>query len=186
MIDFTTLQGLTIPDGNVIRIARNGVTIWEKDSGGSSEPIEPTYTNQLPIAQEINSDDAFNGCGYMTGKYLTSSSPFYASGNTNEWVTGCIPYTVDKPIYIKGVSFTTASHDRMYFFTDKATRVAPGINSGTTNLVTYFTVEQLGDNYYKLTPISGSGLSSTANYVRMSFTTGTPSEVIITVDEPIE
>lgn len=185
MIDFTTLQGLTIPEGSVKSISRNGVLLWEK--GGSSEPVEPTYTNQLPIAQDIASDNAFNGCGYMTSKYLSSSSPFYSStNNANEWVTGCIPYTIDKPIYIKGVSFTTASHDRMYFFIDKSTRVAPGINNGITNIVNYFTVEQLGTDYYKLTPINESGLNSATQYVRMSFTTGIPSEVVITIDESIE
>ncbi len=93
---------------------------------------------------------------------------------------------IDKPIYIKGVSFTTASHDRMYFFSDKETRVAPGINNGTTGLAAYFTIEQLGTDYCKLTPISGSGLPASAQWVRMSFTTGTPSSVIITVNELIE
>jgi hypothetical protein len=184
MIDFTTLQGLTIPEGNVKSISRNGVLIWEK--GGSDEPVAPTYTNQLTIAQAIDSTDSYNGVGYRTGYYLTSSGTFESAGKATEWMTGCIPYTIDKSIYIRGVSFTTASHDRMYFFSSKTTRVAPGINSGTTNLRTYFTIEQLGTNYCKLTPIGGSGLNATTQYVRMSFTTGTPSEVIITVDEPIE
>ena len=183
MIDFTKVKSFQIPEGNVKAISINGVKVW---GSGSSEPSKPKYTNQLPIAQDISSDSPFNGTGYMMSKYLSSSSPFYASGKTNEWVTGCIPYTVDKPIYIKGVSFTTASHDRMYFFTDKATRIAPGINNGTTGLATYFTIEQLGTDYHKLTPISTSGLPASAKYVRMSFTTGTPSEVIITVDEAIE
>lgn len=179
-------QGLIIPEGKVVSIAKGGVTFWSISGGGTDEPVGPTYENLLPKAQDISTDDPFNGTGYMTGKYLTSSSPFYTAGKTTEWVTGCIPYTIDKPIYIKGVSFTTASHDRMYFFSNKSTRVAPAINSGTTNLGTYFTIEQLGTDYHKLAPISGSGLPATAQYVRMSFTTGTPSNVVITVDEPIE
>ena len=186
MMNFANLKSLAIPEGNVKAIAVNGVTIWS--SGGSTEPDEPvtpTYENLLPKSEDISSTDPFNGVGYMTGKYLTSSSPYYAAGKTNEWVTGCIPWTSTQSIYIKGVSFTSASHDRMYFFTNKATRVAPSINSGTTNLGTYFTVEQLGADYHKLTPISGSGLPASAQWVRMSFTTGTPSAVIITVDEEI-
>ena len=182
MINFANLKSLTISEGNVKSIAINGVTVW---GGGSTDPVVPTFENLLPKAQDISSDSPFNGTGYMMNKYLSSSSPFYSSGKANEWVTGCIPYTVDKPIYIKGVSFTTASHDRMYFFTDKATRVAPGINNGTTGLATYFTIEQLGTDYHKLTPISGAGLSSQTQWVRMSFTTGTPDNVIITVDEEI-
>ena len=186
MIDFSQIKSLSIPEGVVSAISINGVTVWGRGDNPPT-PVEPAYTDQLSRAQDIASDNEFNGCGYMKSAYLSSSSPFYNStNNANEWVTGCIPYTIDKPIYIKGVSFTTASHDRMYFFSSKTTRVAPGINSGTTNLLTYFTVEQLGTNYHKLTPISGSGLNSATQYVRMSFTTGTPSNVIITVDEPIE
>ena len=182
MIDFSSVKSMSIPEGNVKAISINGVVVW---GAGSSEPVGPTYTDQLSISQEIDSTDAYNGVGYKMGYYLTSSGTFETTGKTNEWLTGCIPYTIDKSIYIKGVAFTTASHDRMYFFSDKATRVAPAINSGTTNLGTYFTVEQLGDDYYKLTPISGSGLPSIAQWVRMSFTTGTPSNVIITIDEEI-
>jgi hypothetical protein len=185
-MDFTKIKSLTIPEGNVKSISRNGIVIW---GGGSVEPPtppSPTYTDQLSNSQAIDSIEKYNGVGYKTGYYLTSSGTFESySGKANEWMTGCIPYTIDKPIYIKGVGFTTASHDRMYFFSSKTTRVAPAINSGATNLGTYFTVEQLGDKYYKLTPISGSGLPSTAQYVRMSFTTGTPSDVIITIDEEI-
>lgn len=182
MIDFTNLQGLTIPQGDVVKITRNGTVLWEI---GGDEPVVPTYTNQLPRAQAIDSTEPYNGLGYKTGYYLTSSGTFEASGKSNEWLTGYIPYTIGKPIYIKGVSFTTASHDRMYFFSDKTARVAPAINSGTTNLVNYFTIENLGTNHFKLTPISGSGLSATTQFVRMSFTTGTPSAVIITIDEDI-
>lgn len=177
-------KSLVIPEGKVKSIAKNGVVFWSSD-GGSSEPVEPAYINQLPISQAIDSREPYNGSGYKTGYYLTSSGTFESySGKANEWLTGYIPYTIDKPIYIKGVSFTTASHDRMYFFSEKTVRETPGINSGTTNLVTYFTIETLGDNYCKLTP--KSGLNSATQFVRMSFTTGTPSSVIITIDEPIE
>lgn len=145
----------------------------------------PNFTDQLSTSEDLNSTEAFNGTGYMTGAYLTTSSPFYTvSGKENEWLTGYILYTTDKPIYIKGVSFTTAAHDRILFYSVKNTRVAPAITSGGS-VETYFTVEQLDSDYYKLTPISGSGFTSSIKYVRMGFTTGTPSNVIITVDEPI-
>jgi len=170
MIDFAKLQSLAIPEGNVTKIVCGGSVLWEK--GGSSEPDEPTYINQLTEA------------GYKTGYYLTSSGTFESySGKSNEWLTGFIPFTVNDSIYIKGVSFTTASHDRMYFFSNETTRVAPAINSGTTNLGTYFTVETLGTDYCKLTP--KSGLNASTQLVRMSFTTGNPANVIITINQPI-
>ena len=104
MINFANLNGLTIPEGNVVKITCNGSMLWEIKG---DEPVEPT--NQLPISQAINSTDPYNGVGYRTGYYLTSSGTFESVGKATEWLTGCIPYTIDKSIYIKGVSFTTAS-----------------------------------------------------------------------------
>jgi hypothetical protein len=184
MTAFSNIKSLSNSKGNIKSIAVNGVVIWGSGGAEPDEPVTPTYEDLLSKAEDISSKDPFNGTGYMTGKYLSSSSPYYKAGAANDWVTGCIPWTPTQSIYIKGVSFTSASHDRMYFFSAKATRVAPGINSGTTNLGTYFTLEQLGTDYWKLTP-KGSGFTSTTQWVRMSFTTGTPSQVIITVDEEI-
>jgi hypothetical protein len=184
MINFANLKSLTIPEGNVKAIAINSVTVWGSGGAEPDEPAEPTYINQLTEAQAIDSTNKYNGLGYKTGVYLTSSGTFESTGKSNEWLTGCIPYTVNDSIYIKGVSFTTASHDRMYFFSSKTVRVAPAINSGTTNLGTYFTIETLGADYCKLTP--KSGLNASTQFVRMSFTTGNPANVIITVNQPIE
>lgn len=185
MMDFTTLQGWTIPEGNVKSISVNGVLIWKK--GGSSEPVEPTYTNQLPISQAIDNAEPYNGIGYKMGKYLGSSSPFESSGVSTDWMTGCIPYNGTGSIYVKGVAWTAASHDRLYSFSSKTERVAPGITGSGGTLTTYFTYEELGTNYWKLTPISSAYPQSgtTVAYIRFCFTTGTPSEVIITIDEEI-
>lgn len=162
-----------LPDGYIYACIKKTV----------EESVTPNFTNQIPISQDIDSTEPFGGTGYMTGNYLTSASPFYKEGAVNDWVTGCIPYTIDKPIYIKGASFTTASHDRMYFFVNKSQRVEPAVSG--SNIETYFTIEQLDVDYYKLTPINGAELSTDTQYVRMGFTTGTPSEVIITVNEEI-
>lgn len=187
MIDFRSVSSITIPEGNVTQIKCNGVVLWIND-GGSSEPTEPTYTNQLPISQALDSTEPYNGTGYKTGYYLGSSSPFESAGKATDWMTGCIPYAGDKPIYVYGVSWTSASHDRLYSFSNKTTRVAPGITGSGGTLETYFTYEVLDTNYFKLTPISGAYPSSgtTVNYIRFCFATGTPSEVIITIDEPIK
>lgn len=184
MIDFATLASLSIPEGNVVQIACNGVVLW----GGGETPPEPTYTNQLPISQAIDSTDPYNGTGYKMGKYLGSSSPFESSGAATDWMTGCIPYTGDKPIYVKGVSWTGVSHDRLYSFSNKTTRVAPGITGSGGTLTAYFTYEELGTNYWKLTPIAGAYPQSgtTVSYIRFCFASGTPANVIITIDEPIE
>lgn len=184
MIDFSTITSFSIPEGKVKSVSIGGVVVW---GGGSSDPVEPTYTNQLPISQAIDSTEPYNGTGYKMGKYLGSSSPFESSGAATDWMTGCIPYIGDKPIYVKGVRWSGASHDRLYSFSDKTTRVAPGITGSGGTLTTYFTYEELGDSYWKLTPISGSYPQSgtTVNYIRFCFASGTPSEVVITIGEEI-
>ena len=153
--------------------------VAKKVEGGTT----PNFTDQLPIAEDMASTEPFNGKGYMTGVYLSSTETGYNTGAANEWTTGYIPYASDKSIYIKGVGFTSASHDRLYLFSAKDTDVKTSITG--SNVSTYFTVETLGDNYYKLTPESGAGFAVGIQYVRMSFTTGTPSGVIITVNQPI-
>lgn len=175
-----TAKLYVLPDGNIYAYTARTL------EGGSF----PNFENALEKAEAIDTTDAFEGKGYITSHYLTNTfdTQFLSPSNKEtEWVTGFIPYTIDKSIYIKGVSFTTASHDRMYFFADKATRKDPPIKNGTTELATYFTIEEveLGKDYYKLTPISGAGFASPIAYVRMSFTTGDPSKVIISIDNPI-
>lgn len=185
MIDFANLKSVTIPEGKVTKIMCGGVVLWD---GGSGEPVEPTYTNQLPIAQAIDSTDPYNGVGYKTGYYLGSSSPFESSGVATDWMTGCIPYTGVGSIYVKGVAWSSVSHCRLYSFSSKTTRVAPGITGSGGTLTNYFTYEELGTNYWKLTPISGAYPQSgtTVNFIRFCFASGTPANVIITIDEPIE
>lgn len=64
MIDFSTLQGLTIPEGVVTQIARDGVVLWKLESGGTVilevEKItsdtyagETTYTSEEFILLDI-------------------------------------------------------------------------------------------------------------------------------------
>lgn len=184
MIDFTSLQGLTIPQGNVTKITRNGAVLWES---GGDEPVVPIYTNQLPRAEAIDSENPYNEVGYKVGYYVGSSAPYESKGATSDWLTGYIRYVGDKPIYVKGVSWTTASHCRLYSFSDKNTRVSPGITGSGGKLTTYFTHDVLGDNYFKLTPMPSAypENGNTVNYIRFSFATGTPSAVIITIDEEI-
>lgn len=77
-----------LPDGYIYACIKKTV----------EESVTPNFTNQIPISQDIDSTEPFGGTGYMTGNYLTSASPFYKEGAVNDWVTGCIPYTIDKPI----------------------------------------------------------------------------------------
>lgn len=137
-----------------------------------------------------------NDVGYADGYYLSgnanvSGNNSYLSSDASHFATGFIPYTKAQaqagvPIYVKNITLdTTQSHTRMgaYPSYDYATYLDPVKFSAGES---YITVEQLGDNYYKITPTT-SFISTVAidfNYIRFSFS-GSGSGVIITVDQPI-
>ena len=201
----------TVVDGVVTALKAGTVTITAKTADGFSatytltvEAVQVNYTNLVPTAQAINSTDPYNGTGYKNGYYLSSSSPFEGSDAATV-LTGCIPYTISatgvpKTIYIKGAAWNAISHCRMFFFDEtKSTIRGPqiaGNGTGNGSITTYYTMETLGENYYKLTPIaSDSGTNSKlvqivansagARFVRFSLK-GTGANLIITLDEPIE
>ena len=142
------------------------------------------YTNLVPTSQADDSTSPYNGTGYKNGVYLSSSGG--DSGDTACVATGYIPYTwaVANPIYVKGAKVSSESHVRIYGY---ATKGAAPLNSACcsgTNLSTYFKVENLGDDYYKLTPVSDNA-STLVKYLRLSLI-GTGENLIVTINEPIE
>jgi hypothetical protein len=83
----------------------------------------------------------------------------------------------------------------MHAYDDKT---GPDIQSSATNttaannIATYFSIEVLGANYYKLTPVVGdngttniAAVSPAISYIRFSFV-GTGENMAITLNEPIE
>lgn len=169
------------------------------------EAVPAYYTNMIPTAQAVGSTDPYNGTGYCDGKYLSSGASPWEGSDSACVLTGNIPYVIQatglpKTIYIKGAAWEAISHCRMYFFTESKNSICgpmiTGNGSGNAALSKYFTVETLGDNYIKLTPIaSDSGINSmlvstaatasNARFVRFSLK-GTGANLIITLDEPIE
>lgn len=163
------------------------------------------YTNLVPTSQEVSSTNPYNGVGYCNGKYLSSTASPWEGTDAACVLTGNIPYTIPvtglpKTIYIKGAAWNAVSHCRLYFFDSTKNKIVgpyiSGNGSGNNALSKYYTVETLGENYIKLTPVqSTSGTSSmlvstVANstnsaFVRFSFV-GTGENLIITLDQPIE
>lgn len=141
------------------------------------------YTNLVPTSQAADSTEPYNGTGYKNGVYLSSSGG--DSTDTACVATGYIPYDAwvgGNVLYVKGADVTATSHVRIYGYASKG--AAPNNSAVCTgsNLETYFTVETLGDSYYKLTH------KNTANavaYLRLSLV-GTGENLIVTVNEPIE
>jgi lysophospholipase L1-like esterase len=145
------------------------------------------YTNLVSTMESLDSTAPYNGVGYKNGVYISSSAPY--EGTDAACVsTGLMPYGtgVTTPIYIKGVTIDTSkSHCRIHGFSaDKTLTIMAATGSA---LNTYFTIETLGDQYYKVTPTaSWTGVSGGyADYLRFSLI-GTGENLIITLDEPIE
>ena len=162
------------------------------------------YTNVIPTSQEYSSTAPYNDIGYKDGVYVSSSAAPYDGVDSAFFATGFIPYTIPttglpQSIYIKGAAWTSESHARFYFFDSNKTAIHLFINgngTGANSLSQYFTIETLGESYYKLTPIASSSGTTSAlistsantqytNYIRLSLK-GSGENVIITIDEPIE
>ena len=162
-----------------------------------------SYTNLVPTALDFDLDGVFNGIGYMNGKYLSASAPYYNT-DANTVTTGLIPYVnyntnvgghlTPPTIYVKGVTIDTSnSHNRFgYAKEEDGSGAIKSTKNGASEWAKAWTITELGAKYYKLEPVmvgSENGLYKTLvfymSHVAFSFT-GTGENLIITLDEPIE
>lgn len=151
-----------------------------------------TVTNLVPTLLDLASaSGVFNGTGYRDGAYLSTASPYYGT-DASRVTTGLLPYSKDtqKPIYIKGVAYGTASHDRVGYRSSAhaSSSIYSTCSFGTGWVNTCFTVTQLGSNYFMLAPKSADVINSTLpgmTHLAFSFV-GKGADLIITIDEPIE
>ena len=175
---------------------------------------QATYTNLVPSALDFDLEGVFNGSGYMDGYYVSTSAPYYSATTDGSVVTGLIPYDIyggvngygfqPATIYIKGITFDASnSHNRLGVFVTEGENSTGGTGTkfiystvNAASLSTYFTVETLGDKYYKLTPIMveetgrnkmASVWISTINVSHIVISgNGSGEDLIVTFDEPIE
>lgn len=156
-------------------------------------------TNLVPTATVVNGTAIYNGVGYKDGYRI--SSAIGESAESGYVITGQMPYPQNsdgthKTIYIRGATLDLSDNNCRW------TGCPASIAASSTNCVqlscastagasymlsTYFTIEELATNYYKLTPIE-SGFSShttTVGSMLMSLK-GSGANLIITTDEPIE
>lgn len=161
-----------------------------------------TYTNLVPTSLDYDLDGIFNGTGYKNGYYASTDAPYYKSDSVGSVITGLIPYDImgdndgycmPPVIYIKGVTFDTAqSHNRLAVFRED-TKVVYSTQT-VANLSKYFSIETLGTQYYKLTPImDGNGRNMLAatwgvqNITHIAISAnGDGANMVVTYDEPIE
>lgn len=134
-------------------------------------------TNLVPISQTKDGSGVYNGVGYKNGAYPSDNG---ADGtNAACVVTGWIPYNKEI-IYIRGAKLdTTNNYVRIRtYYPNKS----DGLYIAGSSIATYFTIETLDTNYYKLTP--KDNLTPYAFY-RISLV-GTGENLIVTHNEPIE
>ena len=147
----------------------------------------PTGNNITPVDTSV-----FDGVGYRNGYRLSGWSLValegYVATGVIEWRKTVGAFANLKPIYIRGATLDT-SLDKVRANIIQRTSEASGLYntkqvSGTGWSET-FTIETLGENYYKLTPIE-SGLTGWGNirYIQFSLY-GSGENLIITIDEPI-
>ena len=183
--------------GDIVITAATAV-VEDDDTGG-----EVNYTNLVPTATtppteeyQERGTEIWNGVGYQNNTRTSSMTTQvtvdgYVTTGVIQWreTRGAFSAGTIKPIYIKGATVDTSdAYVRLNIIADAGSglRQTTQAQAGTGTWATLFTVEALGDQYYKLTPIE-SGIDSWYNvlYFMVSLI-GSGENLIITVDEPIE
>lgn len=211
-LKFTANSGYKLPDTVTVTGASH---TWDKASGTLvlSNPTGnvtvtitavEAYTNVVPTAQVFTSGNTspLNGTGYQDNAYLSSSGGA-TNGASGYVCVGCIPYAKKSDgtypiIYVKGATFDTTStnkgRSRQYYLNGSKVFVDPAKYGGTgaamTNITNYLTIETLGDKYWRFVPTTTMNTTTAHNsnpikYISMSLL-GKGSDLIITLDEPIE
>lgn len=140
------------------------------------------FTNLVLRSEERDSTNIYNTIGYKNNTYPSETTDGVQNGIV---CTGWMPYiwAPENVLYIKGATLDTSNYYVRIFGFDNKTHV--NSNVGYTNgsrITDRFTVETLGDKYYKLTPrtTATGGLT----HVRVSLV-GVGDHLIVTVNEPI-
>lgn len=149
------------------------------------------YTNLVPTSTVSGGGSVYNGVGYKDGVYVSGVSDNNDAAYTS---TGYIAYPVPATglpptIYVKGLSWDGASHTRLSLFSDSYQYLNAVSAQGTSGFKGYFVNEELGANYFRLTPVAENGSSklynaaSSTSYLRFSLA-GTGANLIVAY-EPI-
>lgn len=142
-------------------------------------------SNLVSAAEAVDNAKVFNGVGYLNGGYASGTG---IGTDAACVVTGLIPYDYEgglrQPLYIKGCTLdTTNSHVRILGFNSEKQCYFQVAAGGT--IPTYFSIETLGTDYYRVTPLETIAASGAeVKYLRLSLL-GAGEDLIITLNEPI-
>lgn len=160
------------------------------------------YTNQVPLSTEFGrrNNTIFNETGYRNHTYLVcndiSEEPWPYGHDAQYVTTGAIPFTVPSyltppTIYIWGATLDEADHTRFFIYDSQKYRLV--LQATGAEFKNYFTIEELGEQYYRLTPIPEGKASvlfpatnGRAGRGSIAFSLkGTGENMVITVGEAI-
>ena len=177
--------------------------------------LEEGDVNLVSEALDYDLEGVFGEKGYRDGYYVSTSAPYYTATTDGSVATGLIPYDIyggtegkdflPASIYIKGITFDTSnSHNRIGFFITEyqgsdgtVRRKSMYATKTVSELTNWFTIETLGDRYYKLTPRMSSTFpewnamattwwenSTPISHIAISGN-GSGADLIVTFDKPI-
>lgn len=156
-------------------------------------------TNLVPMATVVNETAIYNGTGYKDGYRI--SSAIGESAADGYVITGVMPFAAKEDgtrptIYIRGATLDTTDKNCRWsglpYLVNATASNCIQLNGGASASAymfsTYFTIEALATNYYKLTPIESAFDSFTGSPIgrMMMSLKGSGANLIITTDEPIE
>lgn len=187
-MDFSTVEAITIPDGDVTKIEVNGSIIWELVEA-------PSYTNQVPISIDTDGN-IYNGCGYKDGYRVRSGGAEAVQAYSA--ITGFIPVNIGDVIRIYPpftgkntqniINFADSEFNNLGQITDSG--IGYGICSGKVSLYKTSVVD--GVSTLTLTSEHGTNIK----YIRVGNHIGkdgdgnyslinSGSEMIVTINEEI-
>lgn len=168
--------------------------------------IEKTaYTNQLPISTD-NKGNVYNGVGYASGRYSSSSTAFGSlKAEEGYYTTGLIPFKMGQTLRVKGAeiselpvpavegiypSFALVGSSRTAFIGGKYFNWLQHLNTVMDKTSEYYFVKSatVSNDICTFVTDKNTGSSISADdvcYISLSLKVTDPSAVIITVDEEI-
>ena len=161
------------------------------DIGSIEIKDEIKIINLVSSSLNINGTGVYNNTGYKNSTYISMDSitnpPSKDGTDSTTVATGLIPYSWES-LYVKGVTIDpNISHCRaQYIGSDFYVKYQ--LASGSWAWTNFMAIEELGTNYYKLTPLYTAQKPGTLEeldtiaYIRFSFA-GTGENLVISTSE---
>lgn len=139
MINFSTLQGLIIPEGNVTKIEdASGNVMWSANNLMTTavELLEQNVTEGYYLMGEAGTPTTLNGYGYTD--YISvkggTNITFSGTGGVHGLNCGFMEYDVDKNV-VQRVDTSYGTYT--YTLSDNTTYIRCNVKIGTSNILTY-------------------------------------------------